>query len=163
MALRPRRGTKTRATGQVSAQDHGLTSLPVASVAAKARSSRTCASSALADHTAWPMRTAPAIISAAVTGRMILIHRSHTTAALQARVPAGAAPQQPCKPAERVRTQPDGCMRAGRGGGDGDGFPSLLLRVGARAGGVRRAWDDGENERHGANERAADAGGARSA
>ena len=29
-------------------QDHGLTSLPVASVAAKARSSRTCASSALA-------------------------------------------------------------------------------------------------------------------
>ena len=33
-----------RATGQVSAQDHGLTGWPVASVCAKARSSRTCAS-----------------------------------------------------------------------------------------------------------------------
>ena len=37
-----------RATGQVSAQDHGLTSWPVATVAAKARSSRICASIALA-------------------------------------------------------------------------------------------------------------------
>ena len=53
-ALR-RRGTSTRATGQVSAQDHGLTSGRSPSVAANARSSRTCASTALAwIQTPWP-------------------------------------------------------------------------------------------------------------
>ncbi len=40
--------TPMRATGQVSAHDHGFVSRPVAMVSAKARSSRICASIALA-------------------------------------------------------------------------------------------------------------------
>jgi len=47
-ALAPSRGTSMRATGQVSAQDHGLTAAPVAMLAADARSSSTWASNALA-------------------------------------------------------------------------------------------------------------------
>src|ERR1700751_2464493 len=61
-----------RATGQVSAQGHGLTSWPLARVAAKARSSRICASSALAWIQApWPRRTAPssARMAAAAEGK----------------------------------------------------------------------------------------------
>ena len=40
--------TVMRASGQVSAQGHGLTARPVVMVSAKARSSNTCASTALA-------------------------------------------------------------------------------------------------------------------
>src|SRR5215470_7236476 len=56
----PRRGISMRASGHVSAQDHGLTALPVAKVCANARSSRICASTALAwIHSPWPHSTTP--------------------------------------------------------------------------------------------------------
>jgi hypothetical protein len=48
IALALIRATVMRASGQVSAQGHGLTAWPVAIVSAKARCSNTCASIALA-------------------------------------------------------------------------------------------------------------------
>lgn len=48
IALAPIRFTSIRATGQVSAHDHGLITSPVAKLLSKARSSSTCASQALA-------------------------------------------------------------------------------------------------------------------
>ena len=64
------RFTSMRATGQVSAHDHGLTSRPVAIVSAKARSSSTCASSALAwIHAPCPSSTRPASAMRQSAGR----------------------------------------------------------------------------------------------
>src|SRR5262245_20961850 len=74
MTLVLSRGTSMRATGNVSAQDHGFTAWPVATVAAKARSSRICASMALAwIQIAWPNSTSPA--AASTTAMLMRSHR----------------------------------------------------------------------------------------